>query len=81
MTKKTPAMALVSAEREERYKKIARNEVGQLAGIERERARCHLGYSFDTTTVAMKPKKGSHKVSPFPHQIAAWPINDSLFIH
>ena len=38
-TKKTPAWAAVSPEQEERYKKITKEEVGQLTGMERERAR------------------------------------------
>ena len=35
----------------ERYKKMTREEVDQLTGMERERARYHSGYSFTTTKV------------------------------
>ena len=66
MTKKTPPWAAVSPEQEERYKKMTKEEVGQLTGMERERARYHTGYSFGKTTVVLKPKNDPLKISPFP---------------
>ena len=50
----------------ERYKKMAREEVDQLTGMKRERARYHTGYYFAKTKVVFKPKKDAPKIHPFP---------------
>ncbi len=66
MTKKTPPWAEVSPEQEERYKKMTKEEVGRLTGMERERARYHTGYSFGKATVVLEAKNDPPKISPFP---------------
>jgi len=55
VTKTTPPWGAVSPEQEEHYKKMTKEEVGQLTGMKRERAIYHTGYFFGKTTVVLEP--------------------------
>ena len=66
MSNEKPTRSVASDEDVEHYRKMTRQEVDQLTGMERERARYHTGYSFGKTKVVLKPKKDGPKNYPFP---------------